>query len=353
MADRETKIDPGNSPDTDYTNWDAWEDAFGGVANSGDCAGEQERAVGLLINTSGNDDTAARVNIAGWTSSDADYYPYAYCAPLYRHIGTWPSSGDNIYRINAAGGGQCEISVPYTRVVGVAGRDRGGAVFRVRVQGAWVDKCLAYSERLSGVAQGISIDGVSGTVWPKITNNIVQGFGPDAQGIYLATNSVATFVAHNTVVNCKYHTWANSAGCQLFNNLEYDTSLGYVSATSFSGSNNGYENGSAPTTDDIDLSAVAGADIFRDYAGGDYRLPEGNGDSGSYVFGLGADLSAEYYPVPDDFEDHLRSTYQSLGFDEPQVYLDPGPTAYEQLQDKVSHWSLDAVRKLNTYHPTG
>lgn len=363
MADRETIIDPDNGTGTDYLSMDAWEDAFGGVGNSGDCTGEGERAVGVLRCTGGSDDAASVVIFAGWTSTDPVNYPMVIAKQEegYRHIGQWPTT-ENIYRLWKGGGESAiQLQMPYCRLIGVAVRDATlsfKGTIEIEEEGCTVESCLVWSGR-SGASEayGIYAKSFTGTGLPtKIGNNIVIGFDGiqvgGSAGIFCSTVSDSIcYIYYNTVVGCYRGIAAGAVSRAVTNNLVYDSTIAFhnISGT-WNGSNNGYDNGSDPNTGGTDLSGVAGADIFLDYAAADYRMA---GDS--VVVDQGVTLAADPdYPITKDWEDEdRRGVGPALGFDDFPAPLDPGPTAYEQLQERVCRWSLEgSMNSPDTYHPT-
>ncbi len=352
---RNTQIDPDNSLGTDYLSADAWEDDWGGVANSGDCVGEDELAQGTCICTGGSDDPWGKVAIDGWTSSDATRYPRLWTDPddVYRHPGRWASG--NYYRIGFVSGRypQIEIKVEFSRVEGIAVKWRAQvdtrAGIHVRAGGVVVADCIVHGSADS-TARGIQVGPFSSANDVRVINcNCYIFSGENAWAFH---SSAISGGAKVLLYQCQA---ANG-----YNGFLTDTATTYirnciasVTGDSFNGSfteatNNAYRTGSDPGTGGLDISDNTEAEIFTDPDNDDYTLLE---DRNNPVLSKGTDLSDDPdWPVTTDFSGAERVTY-SLGFDDLPVFSLYYPTMREALQNHICWWSLDAIRMKGTYHP--
>jgi hypothetical protein len=354
---RTVYIDTDNGPGTTYTTMDAMEDAWAGVANSGDCVGEDEEVQAWCRCTGGTEDTAV-VDFTGWTSTDADHTVTVEVEADYMHNGEWVTSG-NIYRGNRTGGNTAiQIRMNYVRCIGLMERNRTleyKGTFEVRGQAEDVRliNCLAYE--ISGAATnvyGFYLHLITGSTKATMVNCFAYGFaGTGSKGFLITTNTNHdTYAYYCAAVDCLvgFNSGGSTTQTHAKNCFTFDTTTAYEDVRWGASFNCCYDNGSGIGTDPIDVSGMAGTDLFEDYASAVYRI-----QSGSPIFRLGKDLRTDAVePVLLDYKGETRDAQPTPYFDEYPAPLDPGPTAYEQMQDHISHWSLDAVRKLNTYHPT-
>lgn len=358
-TERTTYIDPDNGTGTDYTSLDAFEDAWGGVGGSGDCVGQDEWAHGVLRCTGGSVDSAV-VDFTGWTDTDEDHYVQveAVLAEGYRHSGSYPASG-NIYRIDTIGSSAPSITVRMNHVylIGIANRCtaaqyEGAFEVRATAENVRIQDCVAWLAGTAPDRYGYRVYSITSGSKCLIQNCLAYSFsGTGGAGFRIDTNSIHTThlqfcsSVDNTI---GFYSAGSTTTAKCTNCMTFDTTTAF-SGSRFGGSTyNCYDNGSDPGTGGTDISAVAGTDLFLDYAGEDYRI-----QADSPIVNLGTDLSSgSPYSCSRDFEGDLRATTPTPHFDENPVPLSPGPSAYEQLQDHISHWSLDAVRSPDTYHPS-
>ncbi len=358
-TERSSIIDPDNGAGTDYTSMDAFEDAFGGVANSGDCVGQDEWAHGILRCTGGSVDSQVTV-FAGWTATDADHYVLVetVLSEGYRWQGSYPSSG-NYYRMDTLGSSAPSVTVTmgYVRLVGIANRctaaaNQGAFEVETNATDARITDCVAWLAGTAADRYGFYIHNISAGTSVLIQNCLAYSFnGTGGVGFrVLANGTHTTYLQHCSAINCTigFHASVTPSIAQCMNCMTFDTTTAYDGARFGGCVNNGYDNGSDPGTDGLNLSNVAGTALFEDYNNEDYRIK-----ADSPVSEKGTNLlSYSPYACTTDYEGEARYKIPVLGFDERRASLNPGPTAYEQLQDHVSRWSLDAVRRSDTYHPS-
>lgn len=334
---RETIVDPDGTGD--YLNWDAWEDDFGGVADSGDCVGQDEIARANLQCTGGSADTTA-MTVSGWTSTSADCYPEltATLEDGFRHANVWPTSG-NIYRNHSVGGNPAaDIREEYTKIRGVAAHTQnvtaGNGCFELNA--AWVvcDSCLVY-------AQGSNNSGKSGfrsevssvsPVYVYLINCHVYDF-PGGRGYLEGTMSNAYAVYYQCqAVETGYAFYSNNG--HLANCLAFNTTYTAYAITGGTVRNCAYDKGSDPGTGGVNLSGVAAADLFVAPATEDYSLLETQYNP---LFRNGADLSNDiYYSVTVDYKGDPYS-YWNAGNTRIYELVDSNR---EKLQHPISVWSL-------------
>lgn len=155
-----------------------------------------------------------------------------------------------------------------------------------------------------GGSYGICIlSEASSTNVHKIWNTLVYDF-PSAGMKFSGSGTVHVYA--NTVADCSgtgggngYHAFSFGTYV-LKNNIAFGNDDDYdESGTSFdaASTNNGYSEGTAPTSNDIDLTATAGTSIFTNYSSDDFSAK-----SGSAIDDAGADIDAD---VPDD---HIGTT---------------------------------------------
>lgn len=357
-TERTTYIDPDNSLGTDYTSMDAFEDAWGGVANSGDCVGEDEWAHGILRCTGGTVDSRV-VDFTGWTSTDATHYVLVetLLTEAYRHDGNYPASG-NVYRMDTVGSSLPTITVRMNDVIirGVANRctaPQYGGAFEIRAtaDNVRIQDCVAWLSGTAADRYGFYVHSITSGSTCLIQNCLAYSFnGVGGEGFKITTNSNhTTHLQFCSAIDSTIGfssggstTTALCSGCFTFNTTTAFSGTRFGAST-----NNCYDNGTDPGSNGTDISSVTEAELFVDYASSDFHFIQDNA-----VAGRGPDLrTASPYACTTDFEGDTRAAASVPHFDEVWVSTTPGPTAYEQLQDHVCYWSLDAVRRLDTYHP--
>jgi hypothetical protein len=320
--------------------------------------GEDERAVCYCQSTGTTDDTRV-VDFTGWTSTDADHDVWVEVPADYKHDGSWDTSS-GIYRGNRTGGNAgIQIRMNDVTLRGLSERSRtlafkGTIEVRVTASNIHIEDCVVWE--LSGTGAnlyGIYVHSITTGSVVYLRNCLVYNFGGTGSiGFHFTTNAnYDIYMYYCSAIGCEtgFRSGGSTQQTNAKNCFSFDNGTPYADVRWGNSTNCCHESGSGIGTDPIDISAVAGADLFEDYAGQDYRIK-----AGSPIFELGVNLREDAnYPVAVDFEGEERHVLPTPHFDEYPAPLEPGPTAREELQQNVSRWSLKgAMNSHDTYHPT-
>lgn len=275
-------VDPDNGPGTDYLNIAAWQAAFGGVPDGGDCVNNHVVARALCRSTAGTADTTV-ATITGWASASADYYPEIFVDPSYRWEFKYPNPNDgNYYRMEAGSTSYVlRISQNFCRVTGLAVKNTSAsadyqAALRIQAcSNVLIDSCVVTcnangKNQVRGIVDYLCTSGNN-----YYRNCLVHNIDPDlnSKGFWIQDRSGGGVYFHHCTVADVNDGWyefnsTNDPVRQAKNCTAYvygaDARSWYGTWTGdYNAANDAY----APGTNDI---TVASTD-FANYGNNDYR----------------------------------------------------------------------------------
>lgn len=314
-------VDPGGTGD--YTSLNSADSGYFGASGL-NLVSNDEYVECECICTNGNADTSS-VNISGYTT-DSTHYIKIYVPDSYRHKGVFPTSG-NIYRLKVGSGYRVFKSYDdYVKLhdlaaeITVAGDYNVGFHFKGK-------SCEAHHCLVKVVDSGsydysggfyLQNNPTTSPGWHKVENCIV--YGADQKSTHaafiVAGDKVTAYIYNCTGAKC-YNAVLGRDGVGVVKNfLGFGTTAGFVTTgtASFGAActHNASDQGDAPGSNAMDLSAYSGSDIFKDYANNDLHLAPN-----SPVAGQGIDLSSDSdLAVTDDIDRTTRRFYFDIGADQ-------------------------------------
>lgn len=322
MATPVTKIvDPDNGGGTDYTSWDAWEDALGGTT-SGDLPTDDEIAIAQCRASSGTADTAA-VSISGWTTDATRYIQVEAISGEEADADGWDAAK---YRLSVANADGLVIGEDYVRIVDLQIETSGlnaSNLEPILIQGQnasnliYIDSC-----RIKGAADGtydqggIRVDAANAII--KIWNTIVCNFDPNTSDVGIRLNCTTADIYNCVVHGALYGMWRQTGTVTVKNSAVFkhtDDFVGtitvdYCASDDNDGTNNVAESG----------GGAEWPDDFVDAANGDFTLKVGSGLIGNGTDNPGAGLYS------DDINGDARTSTWDVGADEYIVVGGNAPT---------------------------
>lgn len=238
------------------------------------------------------DTTAVQILSANWTTGPSNYIEIRCDIGAGRHDGKWNTSA---YRMEVTVDGSLVVTTQAVRVIGLqflltttTSQKRS---FRAHTLNTGADirvsDCI-FRATVSGVAghEAFSLEDSDGTY--RVFNNIIYGYNTTGSiGINTEGSSGTYYCYNNTIDDCDIGM-TGQTGFVAKNNVVFNSTTAYSGSFHANSTNNGYDNGSAPGSSGIDLSAEVGTDLFTNYGSNNY-LPK----AGSALLAAGADLSAD------------------------------------------------------------
>lgn len=322
----EKKIDPDNSPGTDYTGIGNYEGAQQGDISPG---GRDEIAVASCVCTGGTEDTTY-FDCSGWITASGNYIKW-WTDPAgdYRHNGTYQTG--NKYRYVWGGTGYREggvrINENYVRIEGIqfkhSNTQYGNMILLNDTAGACerrVTECILLDTASLGA--GILSENQpnnSGKI-EIIVNNVIYDFdGTGDEGILINGYNVSAqgkaIIYNNTVRGCSQGIECRNGiggglNVYVYNNICDSNGTGFVASASY---DNHGGNVSSDATSPDGAGYINRIFTFVDAAGDDFHLQES--DTGAR--GLGVDLSSDpIYPVTVDIDNETRIAPFDSGADQ-------------------------------------
>lgn len=318
-ATLEKIVDPDSGAGFDYSSLNAWEVAFGGVANDGDCVGQDTIAKAVCRCTAGTAD-ATPTNINGWTATSATQYPWVYVDTSYRHTGVYATG--NIYRFENNSSTQAlKLTNNYCRLSGVLVKPLYDAdyVAGIYVAGAStgciIEDCVSVGSGTTGSnCYGYQTAADSGKLL-YIRNCLSYDWSNSSRAFTCGTTAGTIYIYNCTAVDSYYGFRSTSANTVVLKNcVAYNCTDDYSGTYKTGTTNCAYSEGADPGASGIDISAEQGTALFYGYNSDDFHVL-GTGK----LYGAGANLYADAaLTVTTDFEGDARPSSGAfdLGFDE-------------------------------------
>jgi len=286
-----------------YSSLNAWESAEeADLVTAGDTHTVYCRSSG------GTADTVV-CNIDSWTTGASNWIKVINNDD---HAGIWDVTA---YRLLVDSGSTAlVINDSYVTITGlqIENQSRRLAATGSTATGVTFDKCILRADNGYGSAYSIGFLGTGTTNYAK--NCLIYSYGTDGlQDGFLVDNGTA-YIYNCTVVNLLDNAFVETGdgtaiikNCVSFNNAGGD----YANISNGSVDHCGYYL-SGVGTNQINLSAEAGTDLFADYTSNDFHIK----DTNSALYDAGTDLSADgNLAVTEDIDGDLRS-YWGCGYDE-------------------------------------